>query len=122
MNAAVKPPHLTSSSTVELLNYLTRSVNGICFSSKEEQEAAKLITTLFSMLENTNVSQSQTILFKSEINALKEELEMDNQRIKYCLEHQAIYNKGYIYVGLDKEQVINEDFRAAIDNLRLNHS
>lgn len=110
-----------SSDITSLLKYLTRSVNGQCFASEEEQEAAQLIQQLFLTLKNTSTSQSQSLLLKNEINALKDELELDKQRIKYCLEHQAIYNKGYLYVGLDKEQVIDEDFRTAIDNLRLLH-
>ena len=112
----------TADSIARLLKYLTRSVNGQCFASEEEQEAAKLIQYLSSILEKTGASQSETILLQREIIALKEELESDNERIKYCLENQVIYNEGYLYVDLDQEAVIGQDFRRAIDNLRLNHS
>lgn len=122
MNAALKSINYDKVSIQRIVKYLTRSVNGQCFASEEEQEAAKLITLLLSMLDNIRASQSQTILLQSEISSLKEELELDYERIKYCLESHVIYSDNYLYVDLDKESVINQDFRTAIDNLRLNHS
>ena len=121
MNAIVNSIGSSPEAITQLVKYLTRSVNGQCFASSEEQEAAKLINQMLTLLKDTSTSKSQTILLQNEITSLKEELEQDKQRLKYCLENQAIYNKGHLYVGLDKEQVINEDFRTAIDNLRLTH-
>ncbi|MCB1658161.1 MAG: hypothetical protein KDI39_08040 [Pseudomonadales bacterium] len=122
MNATLKSLNYNKLSVERILKYLTRSVNGQCFASEEEQEAAKLITALFAKLNDTSTSQSQTILLQSEISSLKEELELDNERIKYCLENHVIYNDNCLYVDLEKEAIINQDFRTAIDNLRLNHS
>lgn len=120
MTVGTNNPYGYGISTLEnLLKYLTRSVNGHCFSSLEEQFAAKTIQELIPSTSNDEIAalKNQIVLLNSENKALKQELLRDEQRIKYCIEHQVIYNDGYLYAGLDVEQVLDQDFRQAIDNL-----
>lgn len=107
----------------DIIKYLTRNINGICVSSQEEQHAAHLLKELSDKLQKVSNQddhhqlKSQISLLKLENQQLKQEQQLDEKRIKYCIEHGVLYANGFLHADLDQEAVINNDYRAALDTL-----
>jgi len=120
--------------TEEVLRYLTRSVNNVVLASDEDVYAAKIIKELQSQLQQstTSTTTDQTLQqeldelrakvasLQTENTTLKMEKELDEQRLKYCLENTIIYSDGFLYADLEQEEVIDGNLRQAIDQL-VNH-
>lgn len=115
---------------VDVLRYLTRHVNSSVFASNEELYAAQLIEKLQTQLtqqssiapalpqsQELHALQQQIKALQKENAALKIEKELDEQRLKYCLENTIIYSNNCLYADLEQESVINGDVRTALDKL-----
>ena len=117
--------------TEEVLRYLTRSVNNVVLASDESVCAAEIIKELQSQLKQKNKAttadqklqqeldelRSKLASLETENTTLKMEKELDEQRIKYCLENSIIYSNGFLYADLEQEEVVDGNFRKAIDLL-----
>ena len=117
--------------TEEVLRYLTRSVNNVVLASDESVCAAEIIKELQSQLKQKNKAttadqklqqeldelRSKLASLETENTTLKMEKELDEQRIKYCLENSIIYSNGFLYADLEQEEVFDGNFRKAIDLL-----
>lgn len=129
MNAAainLNPYGYGAKTLDEVLRYLTRHL-----ASDEDVYAAELIEELSTQLKqqkNHNSSstqlqqeldtlRAQISVLESENASLKIEKELDEQRLKYCLENTIIYSDGCLYADLEQEEVVDGNLRQAIDNL-----
>lgn len=121
----------------QLLRYLRRSVNGVCYAAEEEQYAADVICDLQRQLQQqaeqahsapavsadaalTQQLQALTtdyLNLKIKYEGLLAEHRRDRQRIAFCLQEQVYASGDTLCADLDQEPVINGDYRAAIDRL-----
>lgn len=115
----------------EVLRYLTRHVKDVVLASDEDVYAAQLIEELRTQLKqqkNHNAGSPQLqqeldtlrariSVLESENASLKMEKELDEQRLKYCLENTIIYSDGCLYADLEQEEVVDGNLRQAIDHL-----
>ncbi|PTQ87707.1 hypothetical protein [Agitococcus lubricus] len=121
-------PYGFGANTLEQLQrYLQRTVNNICFASEEDLYAAMVIESLqqqiealqqeISTLKQQQVNMSQVV----DIQLLKAKYEyekaLDSQRLEYCMTHEVLYADGQIYANLETEEVIDGDYRAALDKI-----
>lgn len=119
-----------------LLRYLTRSVNNICYASEEEQYAAALIIQLQAEIAGlkdevvTLREQNQTIntmvrtdhgdidySTEKEIDILRAAYKRDGLRLAFCLQESLYSDGNYIVGNFEHEQVVEGDYRAAIDRI-----
>lgn len=134
MNAAainLNPYGYGAKTLDEVLRYLTRHVNDVVLASDEDVYAAELIESLKTQLkqqrthddtsqqlqQELDTLRAQISVLESENASLKIEKELDEQRLKYCLENTIIYSDGCLYADLEQEEVIDGNLRQAIDNL-----
>lgn len=134
MNAAainLNPYGYGAKTLDEVLRYLTRHVNDVVLASDEDVYAAQLIEELSTQLKQQKNHNSSSTQLQQELDtlraqisvlerenaSLKIEKELDEQRLKYCLENTIIYSDGCLYADLEKEKVVDGNLRQAIDNL-----
>lgn len=112
----------------QLQRYLTRRL-----ASPEEIFAATVIKLLHRQVQTLHqelerLRQQPTTPAIDEVQALKEQLHdlqfryeqdrfQDLQRIQYCLLNEVLLADGFIFVSLDREEVVDGDYRAALDKL-----
>lgn len=129
MNAAainLNPYGYGAKTLDEVLRYLTRHL-----ASDEDVYAAELIEELSTQLKQQKNHNSSSTQLQQELDtlraqisvlerenaSLKIEKELDEQRLKYCLENTIIYSDGCLYADLEQEEVVDGNLRQAIDNL-----
>lgn len=136
MNSFVKLPEKIAGygacTPAQVLQYLTRSVNGVCYAAAEEQYAAQVIRELQAEVQelrqeldqqqaatatatSTQPTDIQDLL--AEIAELRAEQKRDSMRIAYCLQ-ESLYSQGDFVVGnFEQEPVVNGNYRAALDKI-----
>lgn len=129
MNAAainLNPYGYGAKTLDEVLRYLTRHL-----APHEDVYAAELIEELSTQLKQQKNHNSSSTQLQQELDtlraqisvlerenaSLKIEKELDEQRLKYCLENTIIYSDGCLYADLEQEEVVDGNLRQAIDNL-----
>jgi hypothetical protein len=112
----------------QLQRYLTRKL-----ASPEEVFAATVIRLLHrqvqtlhqelekSRLQSVEPAVDEVQMLKEQLHELKFRYEQDRfldlQRIQYCLLNDVLLADGFIFVRLEQEEVVDGDYRAAIDKL-----
>lgn len=105
-----------ANSVDQVLLYLTRSVNNIPFASNEELYAAALIDKMRDQIQFLEY-ELKTVYRKYQHEKHNHLYEQDSLRLEYCIRHGIILHNQRLYCESDSEAVIDNNYRAAIDNL-----
>lgn len=97
-----------------LMQYLTRTVNNVCFASDEDLYAAQYIESLEQQLKQL---QADMIKYKHLYEEALHQYELDSKRLEFCLLEGAIREDNSVHIHLEHETIINGDYRSAIDRL-----
>lgn len=134
----VNPQGIGASTPDQVLRYLSRSVNNICYAAPEEQYAAGLIRSLLAERDALDAEvrrlreaqqatagspqaptaqPDELVRLRHQNDTLGREYRRDSQRLAYCLQ-ESLYSAGDFIVG-DFEQVPVEqgNYRTAIDKI-----